>query len=78
MAIVIDKEVAYICNGKKPECCGANYCAYEHPEGVCSHTTNPAYAKNAPDVLMLNPAEHPEVFEDCKKGWWERDEEELN
>ena len=54
-------EVAYICNGKDPDCrkTGCYYKIQNGRKGPCMHTTNPKYAKNKP----LDPREHRDLFD---------------
>lgn len=59
-------EVAYICNGKDPNCrkTGCYYKIQNGRRGPCMHTTDPKYAKNKP----LNPKEHRDMFDRFSHG----------
>ena len=60
-------QVAYICNGKNPKCCGKYGCYYTPTNGVrgaCSHTLDPKYAKNKP----MDPRKHPDIFDKFSYG----------
>lgn len=55
-------EVAYVCNGKDPDCCGKQGCYYVNQNGrrgPCIHTTDPNYAKNKP----VDPKKYPDRFD---------------
>ena len=59
-------EVAYICNGKDPDC-GKRGCYYRienGKRGPCMHTQDPKYAKYRP----RDPKKHPDRFEKFKAG----------
>lgn len=60
-------EVAYICNGRNPECSGKLNCFYRPTNGVkgaCVHTTDPKYAKNGPK----DPKRNKDLFDKFAVG----------
>lgn len=64
-----DERTVYLCNGYRL-CGNSPNCGVNHG-GLCYGTTNPAFAMHK-EVLMLNPAEHPECFEHDECGYYER------
>ena len=69
-----DERIVYLCNGYRL-CRDSPYCGVNHG-GPCYGTTNPEFAMHK-EVIMLNPAEHPECFEHDKRGYYERRIEET-
>lgn len=71
-----ERQVAWLCNGKNPNCKGKIGCYYNIHNGIrggCSHTRDIRYALHK----RLNPKSNPEMFdrvesEECIR-FYERD-----
>jgi len=63
-------EIAYICNGRNPKCCGKQGCYYGPKvngiTGSCSHTLDPKYAAFKP--ARGHPCHYPERFDRVSVG----------